>query len=256
MSQKVVPIGPGSGQIRYAEDRSTKEMVQNIQGILECRPVTTVRVILDFLGPVCQITVGKALPICGYMFANGPWKKALIKFGMDPRAQPDLRFYQTITFDMEFDPVVEHGKHDWTVKGNLAFPQLLKADDNIPHIFNGTKFVADDNTWQICDITDEILQRVIATSEARLNFSNKTGFFMNGTMAKIMVIMRDRLLCIKDNLLLDDKVYECLLGFPDEYMPPKERDIRRYGLEFGQHYTTKQAFLKGRIVAWQGGSCS
>jgi general transcription factor 3C polypeptide 5 (transcription factor C subunit 1) len=149
---------------------------------------------------------------------------------------------------MEVGPVVEHGKHDWTVKGNLAFPQLLKADDNIPHIFNGTKFVADDNTWQICDITDEILQRVIATSEVRLNFSNKTGFFMNGTMAKIMVIMRDRLLCIRDNLLLDDKVYECLLGFPDEYVPPKECDIPRYGLEFGQHYTTKQAFLKGRTV--------
>jgi hypothetical protein len=92
MSQKVVPIGPGSSQIRYAEDRSTKEMVQNIQGILECRPVTTVRVILDFLGPVCQITVGKALPICRYMFTNGPWKKALIKFGMDPRVQTRASF--------------------------------------------------------------------------------------------------------------------------------------------------------------------
>jgi hypothetical protein len=65
---------------------------------------------------------------------------------------------------------------------------------------------------------------VIATSEARLNFSNKTRF-SNGTMAKNMVIMGNKLLCIRDNLLLDDSVHECLLRFPDEYVPPKEGDI-------------------------------
>ncbi|OJJ74691.1 hypothetical protein ASPBRDRAFT_458557 [Aspergillus brasiliensis CBS 101740] len=229
---------------------TVRKMARRIHNILEHRPIVTIRVIKGHVQLRHQNDLREALPFCGYMFANGPWKKASIKFGVDPRARPDFRFYQTISFRMEFDPVVEPGKHDWSRKGVFAFPQLLEGNDNISYIFNGKKFLADDNTWQVCDITDPLLQRILSTEQLRSKISPQDGFFCNGTMAKLEIIMQDKLVCIRDGTDCEDKEYTCLLAFPDKYEPlgGSERDYISYGLEFGQRYTRKQAFLRGRLV--------
>ncbi|OJI86702.1 hypothetical protein ASPTUDRAFT_39669 [Aspergillus tubingensis CBS 134.48] len=229
-------------------NESTRETARQIHDILERRPIVTIRVIKSQLQLRRESDLGEALPVCGYMFTNGPWKKALIKFGVDPRLRPDFRFYQTISFRMEFDPVVEPGKHDWATKGILAFPQLLQGGDNISYVFNGKKFVADGDTWQVCDITDTLLQRILSTEQLRTRVSPQDGFFCNGTMAKLVIIMQDKIVCIRDGIGCDDDEYKCLLAFPDEYEPLRQRDHISYGLDFGQRYTRKQAFLRGRLV--------
>ncbi|GKZ55165.1 general transcription factor 3C polypeptide 5 [Aspergillus niger] len=229
-------------------NESVRETVRHIHEILERRPIMTVRVIKGQLQLRLQSDLQEALPFCGYMFTNGPWKKALIKFGVDPRIRPDFRFYQTVSFRMEFDPVVEPGKHDWIKKGVLAFPQLLEGNDNVSYIFNGKKIVADGDTWQICDITDLLLQSILSTEQLRTKISSQDGFFCNGTMAKLETIMQDKIVCIRDGTDCDDNEYNCLLAFPDKYEPLCGRDYISYGLDFGQRYTRKQAFLRGRLI--------
>lgn len=248
MRQKTVPQEGDCEKIKHSVDDLQEATVHEIQQLLDRRPVVTVRVLLDWISSTCRMDIERALPLCGYMFEDGPWKKALIKFGVDPRAGPEFRHYQTVTFEMNFNPIVERGEHDWEKSGELAFPQLLKGDDNVPHVFGGRKFVPDDNSWQICDISDVLLHGIVATNDIRSAATLNAGFFWNGTMAKLEVIMRDKLVCIRDGGTPDDEDYACLLSFPDKYQPPTGRDYFKYGLEFGQQYTQKQVYLRGRIV--------
>lgn len=50
-------------------------------------------------------------------FIANLWKKALIKFGVDLRAGPEFRNYQIVTFEMNFNPIVERGEYDWEKSG-------------------------------------------------------------------------------------------------------------------------------------------
>ncbi|KAJ5966850.1 Transcription factor IIIC subunit 5 [Penicillium viridicatum] len=248
MRRKTVPQEGNRDKVKHSVDDSLEATVHEIQQLLERRPVITVRVLLDWISSTSRMDIERALPLCGYMFEDGPWKKTLIKFGVDPRAGPEFRHYQTVTFEMSFNPIVEPGEHDWEKSGELAFPQLLKGDDNVPHVFGGRKLVPDDNSWQVCDISDVLLQGIVATSDVKSAATLNDGFFWNGTMAKLEVIMRDKLVCIRDGGTPNDEDYACLLSFPDKYQPPTGRDYFKYGLEFGQQYTQKQVYLRGRIV--------
>ncbi|KAJ9264623.1 hypothetical protein DTO212C5_7005 [Paecilomyces variotii] len=241
-----VPDGDDN-PVPWIPDASVRETVYQIRQFLRTRPIAIVRVIRESIGSGREGDLEKALPYCGYIFTNGPWRNALIRFGIDPRTSFEYRLYQTITLKMECDPIIECGKEDCAEKDDIAFPQLLKGRDSDSHLINGKKSIPDDNTWQICDITDPLLQSIVATGQLRSEVSWKDGFFWNGTMAKLEVIMRDKLICLRDgNIPLDDE-YRCLLGFPERY-ESSQRDHIRYGLEFGQTYTMKQAFLRGKIL--------
>ncbi|KAJ5793418.1 Transcription factor IIIC subunit 5 [Penicillium paradoxum] len=249
MRRMAVPQEGDCDKFKHGVNDSLEATVHEIKQLLDRRPVVTVRVLLDRMNSTSRMDIERALPLCGYMFEHGPWKKALIKFGVDPRAGSEFRYYQTVTFEMDFNPIAERGGTDWEKSGELAFPQLLRGDDNISHVFNGRKFVPDDNSWQICDISDVLLRGIVATSDIRSAATVNDGFFWNGTMAKLEVIMRDKLVCMRDGSIPDDEDYACLLSFPEKYRPPTGRDYFKYGLEFGQQCTQKQIYLRGRIVS-------
>ncbi|KAJ0413430.1 hypothetical protein BJY00DRAFT_322035 [Aspergillus carlsbadensis] len=191
---KIVTVkqaSPGEGNAINLESiaiESLRNTAAIIQDILHRQPVITVRSMMDQLSLGDKDIVEKALPLCGYMFKNGPWQKALVKFGFDPRTSAEFRHFQTVTFDINMDPVL------------------------------------------------------------RPKVSHKDGFFWNGTMAKLEVIMRHKLVCIRDGGTPDDADYDCLLSFPDIYKPPPGRDYICYGREFGTSYTAKQAYMRGKMV--------
>ncbi|KAJ5710592.1 Transcription factor IIIC subunit 5 [Penicillium malachiteum] len=185
--------------------QSLRVALQQIQQLLHRRPVLTVRVLLDWRSSTSRMDIEKALPLSGYMFKDGPWKKALIKFGVDPRLRTDFRFYQTVTFTMNFNPIIKRREHDWDKIAERAFPQFLKGEDNVSHVFEGRKFMPHDTSWQICDINNVLLQGIAAKAEIRSVANFHDGFFWNGTMAELEVIMREKLLCIRDGGTPDDE---------------------------------------------------
>lgn len=105
------------------------EILRKIRCLMLDRPIITIRVLQELVNNPSQSIVEEALPYCGYMFIGGPWKETIICFGIDPRTSSTYRFYQTVAITMEFEPVIEPGKHEWPEKGALAFPQFLKGVD-------------------------------------------------------------------------------------------------------------------------------
>lgn len=237
-----------SAPINAVTDTSVKETIQEIQQFMRNRPISSFNVIRNHLRSREERLLQKALPYCGYMLSTGPWKNSVVRFGIDPTSSPEYRFYQTVTLDIDFDPIVEVANHDAVEKANLNFTQFLSDKHTVSHSFDGKRLVLGHGTWQICDITDPLLRRIVQSCRIRHQVHKNDGFFWNGTLAKLEVIMRDKIINIRDGRSSNDDDYRCLLGFPDEYTPPGGKDYTRYGLEFGQQYTIKQVYLRSRIL--------
>jgi general transcription factor 3C polypeptide 5 (transcription factor C subunit 1) len=52
--------------------------------------------------PSCSYTIGCSskllLPLCCYVFQDGPWRDTLVRFSYDPRKDPDSRLYDSLAY--------------------------------------------------------------------------------------------------------------------------------------------------------------
>ncbi|OJZ83216.1 hypothetical protein ASPFODRAFT_106563, partial [Aspergillus luchuensis CBS 106.47] len=211
------------------------------------RPILTFRVLRNTVEFDNVSNLYEALPFCGYAFRDGPWKDALIAFDFDPRYNPRSRIYQTIALEMSYDPILAPDVVKSMGDGmQISLPYFGAEGDLNSHIFSGRTIHPESQIWQICDITDVLLRRVISTTALRHRACQKTGFYHNGTIAKIMIIMRDKLECLRDGCVASDHDYECLVGMPDIYQPvegPVSSVSSRCFLPVGTTYSRKGAFL-------------
>lgn len=145
----------------------------------------------------------------GYLFDSGPWRDAVVKFGVDPRKDPSLRIYQTMTFMLD--------KEDFDRKKTTKKPPrfgLSDLDPRYTHIFDGKSVSIDGKVWQVCDITDPLLSSLLSTTDIRedchvsflrlihssvelhadhTSMQHSDGWYHSGTWAKAKAIMRHKI---------------------------------------------------------------
>ncbi|KAL5339353.1 RNA polymerase III transcription factor IIIC subunit-domain-containing protein [Aspergillus crustosus] len=233
------------GHPKIPEGTRVRDIIRSVQELLEIRPVASAQFLRNNTEVECENDFHKALPYCGYVCRDGPWKGALIRHGIDPRSDPKYRMLQTIYLPINCDPIIfgSEGTHNLLV----GFPGHRGPRKDC-HLFDGQGITAGVQSWQLCDLVDDQLARIVATEKLRAFPCKETGFFFSGTWAKLWEIMGDKIICLRDNcpLLLDD--YERLLSFPDEYRHCGKSDFIRYGVPFGEADTRKTAFLRHVIL--------
>ncbi|KAL2862388.1 RNA polymerase III transcription factor IIIC subunit-domain-containing protein [Aspergillus lucknowensis] len=177
-------------------DAPIQPIVHRLQELLQIRPVASAQFLWHKLGSRCNVDdFYRALPYCGYVFQDGPWKGALIRFDVDPRLEAAYRKYQTIYLPINYDPIVFGA--DGMINLLVGFPAHRAAHRQC-HIFDGRTIVAGIRSWQLCDVTDDQLSRVMSTKNLRMAPHPTTGFFFTGTWAKMWEIMSDKLICLRD----------------------------------------------------------
>jgi general transcription factor 3C polypeptide 5 (transcription factor C subunit 1) len=244
-AQQHIP-GTLSARQSIPEDASVENIIGRLQEALQIRPVASVQFLWnEFDTEPSEDAFYKALSYCGYVFQNGPWKGSVVRFDVDPRMNPAYRKYQTIHLPVNEDPIVFGA--DGTLNLLVGFSAHRPAHRQC-HIFDGQTITAGVQSWQLCDITDNQLSRVISTETFHMVPCEATGYLLNGTWVKLEQIMWDKLICLRDGnlLLLDD--YEKLLAIPDEYKFDGKIDRIRYGFKFGERDTRKNAFLRRTIL--------
>lgn len=174
--------------------------IEELQKLLEVRPLVTKRVALNAMPPVSDSIFKEATQYVGYSFKAGPWRDSLIKYGVDPRKDPKYRFYQTMTFQLDreaFKLAPESAKvGDGNHNHNTLWARTLrhKRADPTTHIFDGKNITANGKTWQICDITDPIVHDIFHTDNIRTECdAYQWGWYHNGTVAKGRAIMKDKM---------------------------------------------------------------
>lgn len=199
------------------DDPVLKDFVAALQQAMNERPIWTRRALQNRLvNEPGYYLMKPALQYVGYQFRSGPWRDALIRYGVDPRKDPSCRIYQTIFFKLyEEDERAPDGQ--WKdMRSQYTKSQVFGTGDCPSHMFNGTSLTLDGKVWQICDITDPLLTPIIQNAPmARKYDNNHDGYYNNGTLAKIRAIMKTKLIAIRSNKEIPENAFDVALSIPD-----------------------------------------
>ncbi|KAI9779564.1 MAG: tau 95 subunit of transcription factor TFIIIC [Candelina submexicana] len=216
---KTIPSTHNPGLIPFEElDRPLQLVVERLRELLDERPLWTRRAFANVLADQnFGNLVRQGFQYVGYMFRSGPWNNSIIKFGVDPRTDPKYRFYQTLMFQLKKKQprTARKGWEHHQVKNRR--PSKGKKKNLRSHQFNGQDVVLDDGkTWQVCDISDPLLNQLLHTDNIRSQCDIEgDGWYHNGTWAKAKTIMKAKILLIAEGKTPSDTEFVSVMNLPD-----------------------------------------
>ena len=258
-----VPQGPSS-DLPAIEilTPAMQRLVKTALSITQKRPIFTRRALYncmpgndwDVVGPNYAKNVYQYV---GYTFSSGPWRDALIRYGVDPRTDPSFRMYQTMIFMLDTEPKDSRAKFNQTKPDRTKSEQVLKKES---HLFDGVTVSMDGKIWQVCDITEPFLKDLLATTKLRkechvsamipLPFSSLTslqterdGWYHNGTWAKAKIIMKAKMAAILDGVTSKDAVFAKVAN----EMPDIMRNSNKTAAYLGPDATPEETHLASLI---------
>ncbi|KAI8933123.1 hypothetical protein NX059_009764 [Plenodomus lindquistii] len=215
-TDEAVPTGPKS--TLPPEDSLTpylQTLIKQIKAELVQRPIITRHLLYNKLGWDKRTKLRQAAVYCGYFFESGPWREALIRWGVDPRKDPAFRRYQTVSF-LSY---LKSGKprHNKTFDQHVyALSKMSKEELEREHIFDGTTVSQTGNLFQFCDIEDPLIKKILATKDIRTTCAPTfQGWYHVGTWAKATVILKDKMNAILAGETPDDTIYQRIITWPE-----------------------------------------
>ncbi|KAH0293689.1 hypothetical protein M436DRAFT_71509 [Aureobasidium namibiae CBS 147.97] len=216
---KNVPTKPPKGLMAIEkQSEALQQCVKNLLELLETRPAVTRRVACNLVDWGNEALFKEATQYVGYSFKSGPFRDTLVKYGLDPRADPKYRCYQTFSFQLVAkDKVVAAAKKMRDGKNQWIRSDRYKKDEEPSHVFDGKSMTTNGKTWQVCDIKEPVLAGLLATENLRSEFDPVNyGWYLNGTVAKARIIMRDMIGMMLSGQAPDTASYETVSAIPDE----------------------------------------
>ena len=193
-----VPTGPSSALPPISSLEPTlQRLIATANTLLETRPIFTRRSLPNCIPSQEWHSVGLNVTkflyqYLGYIFASGPWRDAIVKFGIDPRTDPKYRIYQTMMFVVDTEP--KDSRAEYKRKMTTTSSKREKTGQELrkeSHLFDGENMSRDGKLWQVCDITDPLLKDILATQNLREKCHLESdGWYHNGTWAKAKTIMK------------------------------------------------------------------
>ncbi|MCJ1247911.1 tau 95 subunit of transcription factor TFIIIC [Trapelia coarctata] len=195
-------------------DPALRRLVTKLEELLLERPIWTRRAITNQIYEPGFDNIGKQLfQYVAYMFVSGPWRDALVKYGVDPRTDPKYRIHQTMVFQFETEA------KEKIKQSRGGFKERKKpADlDRRSHIFDGINVSVEGRVYQVCDILDPMVQKMLATPDIRERCHIEAdGWYHNGTLAKAKVITKAKMVYIREGKGTPrDEIYAVIAQLPD-----------------------------------------
>ena len=168
-----IPNGPSPDTPPFDSlDPDMKRIIQKVHVLLDERPIWTRRALQNQLDASDWRKIGRyVFQHTGYMFRSGPWRDALVKFGIDPRTDPKYRIYQTLMFQIEAAGNYAKPKRTGTTREDSLWGGSRKWRSRehqiTSHIFDGICLPTEGKVFQVCDITDHIIQSILTTTHIR-----------------------------------------------------------------------------------------
>lgn len=192
-----------------------QSLIANIRALLLQRPIVTRQLLYNRLGWDKRTKLRQAAVYCGFFFESGPWREALIRWGVDPRKDPKYRIYQTVSF-------LSYIKSGTSTHRTVFDQHVMKLAKMPPeeleseHIFDGVHVSQTGNLFQFCDITDPLISKILATKDIRTTCAPTfQGWYHVGTWAKATVILKDKMNTIIAGGKPDDAIYQRIVNWPE-----------------------------------------
>ncbi|KAI1639734.1 RNA polymerase III transcription factor IIIC subunit-domain-containing protein [Biscogniauxia mediterranea] len=202
-NQFPVPDKPQQGH-----DKNYKvpdDLLDQLNNIMAQRPIWTRRALLNHIhGTYTESVLKFAIQLVGYQFRGGPWRDAIVKYGVDPRSDPKYSVYQTLAFKLARN-TVGMVKLPWQTIRKGQVQKHNKNQDRNSHMWDGESYSTDGKFWQICDITDPFVLRMIKQAPLQTECDlNEAGWYPIGMWRKIKVVMKAKMVAIKKGRLGSD----------------------------------------------------
>ena len=153
-------------------DLPTQNLITKVVALFQTRPIWTRRALLNQVKGSPRLSEMKHIyAYAGYEIVSGPWQNTIAKYGVDPRIDPACRIYQVMNLHLD-ESGAKRAEHSAS-KPRRGGPRTkgLSSKDKTPqtsHVFDGENVtIADGKSWQVCDIQEQILQALLATSNIR-----------------------------------------------------------------------------------------
>jgi general transcription factor 3C polypeptide 5 (transcription factor C subunit 1) len=207
-------------------DMTDPEMVGTIREMamaMEERPIWTRRSLINRIRGKIKTwnTIKRCIGYIGYQFKAGPWRDALIKYGIDPRSDPKYRIYQTLIFKLRKGEIGKIGKSWREIRSSETQRKDLELESTAnSHMFDGKSYFTDGKVWQVCDITDPLIVRILENAPLRdsCEISN-SGWFHQGTWGKVKAIMKCKMMAIQFNRPVTEDDFRDAVAMRDETPP-------------------------------------
>jgi len=149
-----VPSGPVSALPPEDEQpMKIRRMIRILRDGLQERPVMSTRYQCYVTNESLHGSLRRALPYVGYMFRGGPFKDALIRYGVDPRSDPIYRGFQVTQVQIP-------GTGDKKMQRFGHGPPTTKGKPKT-YIFDGTELYTDAKVFHFCDLQDPVLRQLL-----------------------------------------------------------------------------------------------
>jgi general transcription factor 3C polypeptide 5 (transcription factor C subunit 1) len=219
-----VPVGPKTHiPPEHTLTPYVRNVIASIRSELASRPIITRHLLYNRIGWDKRDRIREAAVYCGYFFTSGPWREALIVWGLDPRQDPAFRHFQTISFQS----FIKVG----TSRSRYVFDQHVRDLANMSatelqteHTFDGINVSRTGNIFQFCDISDPIIRKILDVEDIRTTCAPTfQGWYHIGTWAKATVILKDKMNRIiewhknESQPRPDDSIYERILEWPENW---------------------------------------
>lgn len=186
-----------------------------IRAELARRPIITRHLLYNLIGWDKRERIREAAVYCGYFFASGAWREALVVWGLDPRTNPIYRKYQTVSFssfNKTGTPLSRFGATTHYKNLARATPRQLAKQ----HTFDGVHISETGNLFQLCDLTDPMIKAILSTRNIRQTCAPTfPGWYHIGTWAKATVILKDKMNRLIANQGVDNGLYSRILTWPE-----------------------------------------
>jgi general transcription factor 3C polypeptide 5 (transcription factor C subunit 1) len=151
---------------------------------------------------------------------------AVIKYGVDPRSDPKYRIYQTLMFKLKKRQMGDVGENWKEIRREQVQTKEFVNQHSESHIFDGKTYFTDGKIWQVCDITDKILVKILENAPIRETCSLTTGWYHGGTWMKVKSVMKNKLTAIQLKRNFTDADYSRVLTVGDMTPPGAGMSLR------------------------------
>ncbi|KXH69541.1 hypothetical protein CSAL01_09210 [Colletotrichum salicis] len=222
------PIPPGPQTPYDGSDEEVTYCIARMLEAMEERPIWTRRSLMNKLGSVVRNAnvMKRCVGYVGYQFRGGPWRDAIIKYGVDPRNDPSFRTYQTMIFNMRKLQAGHIGETWHAIRSLRTEQRQPQGDNHESHVFDGKSYWTDGKVWQICDITDPLIANIFATAPQRPEVDiYNSGWYHQGTWAKVKGIMKTKMIAIQFGRKLTDDDFAGIYEVRDTTPPPGSSSV-------------------------------
>ena len=255
-SESPVPLEPEANL-----DLRLRTCIAQLRAALAERPIMAKRAQENLVRGASDFDLRRAWPYVGYMFSAGPFRDAIVRFGVDPRTEPACAPLQTLWF--QIPGATGYGRRgvadaDVRAPGARRYLRRVRYGDDVrrSHVFDGEVLYRDGKTWQLCDVVDPLLKSIVDEAPLRDECDEVCGWYGNGTWSALRMIMKEKIANLAEGRPRNDELFKEILATIPAFLTPDNVAVppRSAGKEFVRisglirtsalHYLRKSAKIK------------